>query len=108
MSLLSVEDLQVRFPLRRGTFGATAWLRAVDGISFDVEPGETLSIVGESGSGKTTAALAVARLVGSAGGRVTLDGQDVLGLEGEGLRQMRRKIQVIFQDPYSTGRRRRR
>ena len=102
-ALLTVEDLRVEFAVKRGgLFSPKAYLRAVDDISFAVKPGETLSIVGESGSGKTTAALAVARLVGAAGGAVTLDGQGVLDLEGEALRQLRTKVQFIFQDPYSS------
>ena len=102
-ALLNVEDLRVEFAVKRGgLFSGKSYLRAVDDISFAVKPGETLSIVGESGSGKTTAALAVARLVEAAGGEVTLDGQGVLGLEGEALRQLRTKVQFIFQDPYSS------
>ena len=101
--LLRVENLRVEFAVKRGgLFSGKSYLRAVDDISFAVKPGETLSIVGESGSGKTTAALAVARLVEAAGGEVTLDGQGVLGLEGEALRQLRTKVQFIFQDPYSS------
>ncbi|MAV46887.1 MAG: ATP-binding cassette domain-containing protein [Alphaproteobacteria bacterium TMED89] len=101
--LLSVENLTVRFALNRGgLFGAASYLYAVDDVSFHVNRGETLAIVGESGSGKTTAALAAARLVSSHDGKVVLDGQDVLPLEGEDLRQMRRKVQFIFQDPYSS------
>ena len=102
-ALLNVENLRVEFAVKRGgLFSGKSYLRAVDDISFAVKPGETLSIVGESGSGKTTAALAVARLVEAAGGEVTLDGQGVLGLEGEALRQLRTKVQFIFQDPYSS------
>jgi len=101
MSLLSVRDLTVRFPVRRG-WGRKAWLTAVDGVSFDLEAGRTLAIVGESGSGKTTAALAVARLVGAQHGTVRLEGEDFLTLEGEALRRARAAIQVIFQDPYSS------
>ena len=103
MSLLSVKNLNVRFAVRRkGFLGPRQYLQAVDDVSFDVAQGETLAIVGESGSGKTTTALAVARLVDAAGGSVTLEGEDILGLEGEGLRQLRSKVQFIFQDPYSS------
>ena len=101
--LLQVNNLTVEFVVKRkGLFGPKSYLRAVDGVSFSVNRGETLAIVGESGSGKTTAALAVARLVAAAGGTVSLDGQDILGLEGEGLRKVREKVQFIFQDPYSS------
>ncbi|MCK0167200.1 ATP-binding cassette domain-containing protein [Jannaschia sp. S6380] len=101
MTLLSVRDLTVRFPIGRG-WGRKAYLTAVDHVSFDLEAGRTLAIVGESGSGKTTAALAVARLVASQAGRVTLDGANFLSLQGEDLRRARAKVQVIFQDPYSS------
>ncbi|MHA6263092.1 ABC transporter ATP-binding protein [Arenibacterium sp. CAU 1754] len=102
-SLLTVENLSVHFAVqRKGIFGPKSYLRAVDDVSFSVRKGETLAIVGESGSGKTTAALAVARLVQSAGGSVRLGGQEVLGLEGEALREVRKKVQFIFQDPYSS------
>jgi peptide/nickel transport system ATP-binding protein len=101
--LLSVENLTVRFAMnRRGLFSPATHLYAVDDVSFHVNRGETLAIVGESGSGKTTAALAAARLVTAYEGRVVLDGEDVLPLEGEELRQMRQKVQFIFQDPYSS------
>ena len=103
MTLLSVKDLSVHFAVRRkGLFGPKQFLRAVDSVSFDLPAGETLAIVGESGSGKTTTALAVARLVNAAGGSVKLDGQDILGTEGEALRQLRSTVQFIFQDPYSS------
>ncbi|WP_372571614.1 ABC transporter ATP-binding protein [Ruegeria jejuensis] len=99
--LLSVRDLTVQFPVKK-RFGKREMFTAVNGISFDVMRGKTLAIVGESGSGKTTAALAVARLVDAQAGQVTLDGTDMLGLEGEDLRRARAKVQVIFQDPYSS------
>lgn len=101
--LLEVNGLGVRFGGKRnGLFGERSYLHAVDDVSFAVKKGETLAIVGESGSGKTTAALAVARLVEAYKGEVTLDGQDILGLEGEDLRQARNTVQFIFQDPYSS------
>lgn len=101
--LLDVENLAVHFPVKRGGwFSDRKVLRAVDDISFRVARGETLAIVGESGSGKTTAALAVARLVAAQAGTAKLDGEDILKLEGEALRQARTKVQFIFQDPYSS------
>lgn len=102
-SLLDVKDLTVRFAVKRGgAWGKKAFLYAVDNISFDIKQGETLAIVGESGSGKTTAALAVARLVDAYRGTVMLDGTEVLGLDERALTQARAKMQVIFQDPYSS------
>ena len=101
--LLTVDNLRVEFAgKRKGLLGPRPVLRAVDDVSFSVAQGETLAIVGESGSGKTTAALAVARLVAACGGAVHLDGEEVLGLAGDGLKAMRKKVQVIFQDPYSS------
>ena len=101
--LLNVENLSVHFPMKRkGLFGPRPMLKAVDDISFAVSEGQTLAIVGESGSGKTTAALAVAQLVATAGGKVQLDGEDILGAEGPALARMREKVQFIFQDPYSS------
>ncbi len=101
--LLNVENLTVRFEVKRGgAFGKKAHLYAVDDVSFTVKAGETLAIVGESGSGKTTAALAVARLQAAYAGRIELDGEDILPMEGEALRQVRQKVQFIFQDPYSS------
>lgn len=102
-ALLQATDLRVEFAVKRkGLFGPKSLLRAVDGISFELSSGETLAIVGESGSGKTTAALAVARLVNAAGGSVTLEGLEVLDFKGAGLRELRSKVQFIFQDPYSS------
>lgn len=101
--LLNVENLSVRFEVKRGGgWGKKSYLYAVDDISFAVKAGETLAIVGESGSGKTTAALAVARLVEAHRGVVALDGDDILTQEGNTLREMRQKVQFIFQDPYSS------
>lgn len=103
--LLEIENLSVRFPLRKagGPWGAKTYLTAVDSVNFTVRKGETLAIVGESGSGKTTAALAIARLVtGETTGQVRLEGKDILPLQQEQLKAMRRQVQVIFQDPYSS------
>jgi peptide/nickel transport system ATP-binding protein len=101
--LLDVNNLTVRFAIKRGgSWGQKSYLYAVDNISFDIKRGETLAIVGESGSGKTTAALAVARLVEAYKGKVELNGTDFLALKDEALRQARTRMQVIFQDPYSS------
>ena len=99
--LLDVQNLTVRFEVKRG-WGKKSYLYAVDDVSFEVPRGQTLGIVGESGSGKTTAALAVARLVNAYQGTAMLGGDDILTKEGEDLRQMRQRVQFIFQDPYSS------
>ena len=101
--LVRVENLGIRFRLKRGGFFTPQpYLYAVNNVSFTVKRGETLAIVGESGSGKTTTALAIGRLLPAYTGRVRLDGEEILHLEGEDLRKVRTKVQVIFQDPYSS------
>jgi peptide/nickel transport system ATP-binding protein len=101
--LLSVHDLKVHFPIRQGIFMRTVGhVKAVDGISFDVYRGQTLGLVGESGCGKTTAGRAIVRLIEPDGGRIVYDGIDLAQLGGAALRKMRRRIQIIFQDPYGS------
>jgi peptide/nickel transport system ATP-binding protein len=100
--ILSVKDLQVRFPLSKSILAKRRFLYAVDGVSFDLRRGETLAIVGESGSGKTTTALAIARLINAHAGQVTLNDIDLLALRGQALREVRNRMQFIFQDPYSS------
>ncbi|MCL6433199.1 MAG: ABC transporter ATP-binding protein [Leptolyngbyaceae cyanobacterium HOT.MB2.61] len=98
--LLSVRDLQVAFPIR-GIFGQTRrYLMAVNGVSFDVYPGETLGLVGESGCGKSTLARAVLHLIKPSGGQVIFDGDDVTVLPSDHLRLLRREMQIIFQNPF--------
>ena len=101
--LLDVRDLKVHFRLpRRNVLTPGGTVHAVDGISYRVRRGSTFGIVGESGSGKTTAALAAMRLVPVTGGSIRLDGVEMTVLGGDALREMRRKIQIVFQDPYSS------
>ncbi len=101
--LLRVRGLKVHFPLpRRSILTPGGTVHAVDGVDFDVPRGTTFGIVGESGSGKTTTALAVMRLVPITAGSMILDGEDITGIEGAALRTVRRKLQIIFQDPYSS------
>ncbi len=101
--LLNVEDLKMHFPIYRGLFkrqiGA---VHAVDGISFDVHRGETLGLVGESGCGKSTTGRAILQLYKPTSGKVNFDGSNLIELKGENLRNMRRKMQMIFQDPYAS------
>jgi peptide/nickel transport system ATP-binding protein len=102
-TLLRVDALQVHFALpRRHLFAPQPLVRAVDGVSFTVKRGSTFGIVGESGSGKTTVALAVMRLVEITRGRIMLDADELSALQGAALRAARRRVQIIFQDPYSS------
>jgi oligopeptide/dipeptide ABC transporter ATP-binding protein len=98
--LLEVEDLVKHFPIRRGLFSRVAGhVRAVDGISFHVDEGETLGLVGESGCGKTTTGRLVLRLIEATAGRITFDGEDVRAADAARLRRLRRRMQIVFQDP---------
>lgn len=98
--LLSVKDLKTYFPVRTGILQrVTDHVRAVDGITFDIAPGETLGLVGESGCGKTTVGRTILRLVPHTSGQVVFEGRDVFKLRGESLKSMRRQMQIIFQDP---------
>ncbi|HEY9907271.1 MAG TPA: ABC transporter ATP-binding protein [Thermosynechococcaceae cyanobacterium] len=99
--LLSVQNLRVSFPVR-GVFGGTKrYTMAVNDVSFEVYPGETLGLVGESGCGKSTLARAILHLIKPASGQVRFDGQDVTGLSADQLRRLRREMQIIFQNPFS-------
>lgn len=101
--LLSVRDLKVHFPVKGGLLQRTVdVVKAVDGISFDVPRGKTVGLVGESGSGKTTTGRAIARLVPITSGNVIYGGQDLAQVSRAQLLQYRKKIQVIFQDPFGS------
>jgi len=103
MNLLEVSNLKVHFPVKHGLFSRSKQLvKAVDDVSFALEPRETLGLVGESGCGKTTLARAIVRLVEPTAGRIVFEGEDISRLEGRGLRARRRKLQMIFQDPYGS------
>lgn len=101
-TLLEISNLETHFPFGRHLLGKQLWVRAVDGISLDIKRGEILGVVGESGSGKTTLARSILRLVEPTGGAVRFDGIDVMGLSGRQMRQMRKRMQIIFQDPYKS------
>jgi oligopeptide/dipeptide ABC transporter ATP-binding protein len=102
-ALLEVRELTKHFPIRRGLFSrVVGHVKAVDGVSFAVRRGETLGLVGESGCGKTTTGRALLRLVEPTSGSVTFDGTEVTTLPREGLRALRRRMQIVFQDPYSS------
>ena len=102
-NLIRVEDLKVHFPIKRGILSRTiGYVYAVDGVSFTLAKGETLGIVGESGCGKTTAGMAVTRLLPITDGTVLWQGDDVVKMGKGSLRRLRREMQLVFQDPYSS------
>ena len=102
-ALLSVRDLKVHFPIGKGLLtGAKGAVKAVDGISFDLKPGETLGIVGEFGCGKSTLGRAILRLTKPTDGTVVWLGQDFFALDKASLRKARRELQIIFQDPLAS------
>jgi oligopeptide transport system ATP-binding protein len=102
-ALLEVQNLKKHFPITGGFFGRSVGVvRAVDGISFDIARGETLGMVGESGCGKSTAGRAILQLYKPTSGRVYFQGNDLTQMGSEELRQLRTKMQMIFQDPYAT------
>ena len=102
--LLQVEDVKVYFPIKDGIVieRHVGDVRAVDGVTFGVRRGETVGLVGESGCGKTTIGRTIVRLYKPTTGRIVFDGTDLAGLEGTQLRQMRRRMQMVFQDPYAS------
>ncbi len=101
--LLEVRDLQKHFPIHKGLLQRrVGQVRAVDGISFDIERGSTLALVGESGCGKTTTGRVILRLIEPTGGTVRFDGSDLSTLDKGQMRELRQRIQIIFQDPYSS------
>ena len=102
--LMQVKDLVKHFPINQGIIlqRQVGAVRAVDGISFDVHKGETLGLVGESGCGKSTTGRTVLQLYRPTSGTVNFDGVDLVALKGDALRKMRRKMQMIFQDPYAS------
>jgi oligopeptide transport system ATP-binding protein len=102
--LLEVANLSKHFAMRRGMLrrGATEYVRAVDDVSFEIRAGETLGLVGESGSGKSTTAYTILQLLEPTSGSVRFQGTELTDLGGAELRRMRREMQIIFQDPYSS------
>jgi peptide/nickel transport system ATP-binding protein/oligopeptide transport system ATP-binding protein len=98
--MLRVEELAVHFPIRSGVLRrVTGKVRAVDGVKFTLAAGETLGLVGESGCGKSTTAMAIMRLVDATAGRILFKGQDLVGHSRQQMRDIRRSIQIVFQDP---------
>jgi oligopeptide/dipeptide ABC transporter ATP-binding protein len=102
MPLLEVRDLKKYFPVRAGLLGqAREQVKAIDGVSFDLDEGETLGLVGESGCGKTTLGRCIVRLIEPTGGSITFEGRELSSLGGPAMREMRRRMQIVFQDPYA-------
>src|SRR6266550_7997742 len=103
MPLLEVKNLKVYFPLKHGVFSRVGgWVKAVDDVTFEIEPNETLGLVGESGCGKTTVGRTIIRLTEPTSGSVRLEGEELTTLPGPALRARRRKLQMIFQDPFGS------
>lgn len=103
LPLLQVKDLKTYFPVRRGLWGKViGQVKAVDGVSFQVVRGETLGVVGESGCGKSTLGRTILRLVDATAGSIVFEGQELVRMTQRQLRPVRRKMQIIFQDPYSS------
>ena len=101
--ILKVEHLKTWFPLKKGIFNRVYdHVKAVDDVSFEVYPGETLGLVGESGCGKTTLGRSILRLVEPSEGKIIFEGKDVMSLSGNDLREYRKHAQIVFQDPYSS------
>lgn len=103
-TIIDVRDLKMHFPLTQGIVfqRVVGHVRAVDGVSFSIERGKTLGLVGESGSGKTTIGRAIVRLYKPTSGQILFGDQDLASLTGEDLRQIRRRIQMVFQDPFAS------
>jgi peptide/nickel transport system ATP-binding protein len=100
---LQVKNLKTYFPISHGIFGkVTDYVKAVDDVSFDVYPGETVGLVGESGCGKTTLGRSILRLVEPTSGEIIFNGKSIINLHGEDIRKLRKDMQIIFQDPYSS------
>ncbi len=103
-ALLRVEDLRVHFPVKRGILfqKQVGAVKAVDGVTFSLKRGETLGLVGESGCGKSTTGLAVIRMLTPTGGRIVFEGEDVAGHDPATMRRLRRRMQMVYQDPYGS------
>ena len=101
-TLISMQDLEVHYRLGGGLFSGPKFVKAVDGVSLDIQKGETLGLVGESGCGKSTLGKAILRLTEPTGGKVLYNGKDLANLPQSGMREQRKNLQMIFQDPYAS------
>jgi oligopeptide/dipeptide ABC transporter ATP-binding protein len=101
--VIAVNNLVKHFPVRGGWFaGKTGSVKAVDGIGFEIRPGRTFGLVGESGCGKSTLAMLLVKLLEPTAGQICLDGRDISGIKGGALREFRRRVQLVFQDPHGS------
>jgi oligopeptide/dipeptide ABC transporter ATP-binding protein len=102
-ALLRIDDLVKHFPIKAGVFKRTVGqVRAVDGVSLSIQPGETLGVVGESGCGKTTLGRTIMKLLEPTSGKIVFDGQDITSFKRKQMRPIRRDVQIVFQDPYAS------
>lgn len=99
---LRVQDLKQYYPVKSGLWGAKQFVKALDGVSFEIRRGEIFGLVGESGCGKSTLGLTLCRLIGPTGGKILLDGTDISTLSRAQMKPWRKKIQMVFQDPYAS------
>lgn len=101
-TLIKVENLKTYFPVKKSIFSKKLFVRAVDDVTMEIPRGSTFAVVGESGSGKTTLARSVLRLIEPTSGKIFFDGSEILKLKGKDLLDVRRKMQIVFQDPYNS------
>lgn len=101
-ALLKVTDLKKYYPVRKGMFGQLNQVKALNGVTFQVNDGEVFGIVGESGCGKSTLGLTIAKLIEPTGGSIVLDNEDITNYSLEEMRPVRKKVQMVFQDPYAS------
>ena len=101
-TLLKIENLKEYYPVRKGFFGKTGYVKALDGVSFEVNDGEVFGIVGESGCGKSTLGLAITKLIEPTGGQIILNGEDITHFNAQRMRPIRREMEMVFQDPYAS------
>ena len=100
--ILKVTDLKVHFPVAGGLFSKKQVVKAVDGLNFEILPGETFGLVGESGCGKSTTGRAIVKIYTPTEGKVEFDGEDITKIKGKELSEFRKNVQMIFQDPYAS------